>query len=77
VDAVRRALARHGHDDVPVLGILCFTKADLPLFGTGKIRGHRLHHRWPTARELNRSGPLGPEAIATIATELEADFPSA
>jgi hypothetical protein len=77
VDAVRRALARHGHDKVPVLGILCFTKADLPLLGAGKIRGHRLHHRRATARELNRSGPLAPEAIAAIAAELEASFPPA
>jgi hypothetical protein len=74
---VRRVLARHGHDEVPVLGILCFTNADLPLLGAGKIRGHRLLHRRATARELNRSGPLAPEAIAAIATELEAGFPPA
>lgn len=77
VDAVRRTLAQRGHADVPVLGILCFTNADLPLFGAGKIRGHRLHHRRATARELNRSGPLAPEAIAAIAAELEASFPPA
>jgi hypothetical protein len=74
VDAVRRALARHGHDEVPVLGILCFTKADLPLLGAGKIRGHRLLYARATVRELNRSGPLAPEAIAAIAAELEASF---
>jgi Nuclease-related domain len=77
VDAVRRVLARHGHDDVPVHGFLCFTKADLPLLGAGKIRGHRLHYCRATARELNRSGPLAPGAIATIAAELEAGFPPA
>jgi hypothetical protein len=77
VAAVRQALARTGHDEVPVLGILCFTKADLPLLGAGKIRGHRLHHRRATARRLNRSGPLVPEAIAAIAAELEASFPRA
>jgi hypothetical protein len=77
VGAVRRALARHGHDEVPVLGILCFTNADLPLLGAGKIRGHRLYYGRATARELNRSGPLAPEAIATIAAELEASFPRA
>jgi hypothetical protein len=77
LDAVRRALARHGHEDVTVLGILCFTKADLPLLGTGKIRGHRLLYCRATARRLNRSGPLGPEAIAAIAAELEARFPPA
>jgi hypothetical protein len=77
VGAVRRALARHGHDEVPVLGILCFTKADLPLLGAAKFRGHHLHHCRATARELNRSGPLAPEAIAVIATELEASLPRA
>jgi hypothetical protein len=77
VDAVRRALARRGHGEVRVLGILCFTKADLPLFGAGKIRGHRLYYGRATARELNRSGPLAPEAIAAIASELEASFPRA
>jgi Nuclease-related domain len=77
VDAVRRALARHGHDEVPVLGILCFTMADLPLLGAGKIRGHRLYYGRATARALNRSGPLAPEAIAAIAAELEVSFPRA
>ncbi len=73
VDAVRRALARHDHD-VPVHGFLCFTDADLPLLGAGKIRGHRLRYCRATARELNRSGPLAPAAIAA---ELEACFPPA
>jgi hypothetical protein len=77
VDAVRRALAQHGLHELPVLGVLCFTKADLPLLGAGKIRGHRLHYCRGTARELNRSGPLGPEAIGAIAAELEASFPRA
>jgi Nuclease-related domain len=77
VDAVRRALSRHGHGEVPVLGILCFTKTELPLLGAGRIRGHRLHHCRATARALNRSGPLVPEAIGAIAAELEADFPCA
>jgi hypothetical protein len=77
VDAVCRALARHGRDEVPVLGILCFTNADLPLLGAGKIRGHRLLYGRATARELNRSGPLAPEAIAAIAAKLEASFPPA
>jgi hypothetical protein len=77
VDAVRHALTRHGHGEVPVLGILCFTKTELPLLGAGKIRGHRLHHCRATARELNRSGPLRPEAIGAIAAELEAGFPRA
>lgn len=77
LDAVRRALARRGHEEVPVLGILCFTKADLPLLGAGKIRGHRLLYCRATARQLNRSGLLGPDAIAAIAAELEASFPPA
>jgi hypothetical protein len=53
VAAVRKALGDMGHADVPVLGVFCFIKADLPLFGSSEIRGHRLHHRWRVARRLN------------------------
>ncbi len=45
VAAVRHALAGNGHADVSVQGVLCFTKADLPLLGTLKMRGHLLIHR--------------------------------
>jgi hypothetical protein len=31
VSTVRGALVTNGHSDVPVQGVLCFTRADLPL----------------------------------------------
>jgi hypothetical protein len=77
VSAVRTALAQSGKSELPVLGVLCFTKADLPLLGAAEIRGHRLHHSRATARKLNRPGPLDRDAIETIARELEAAFPCA
>ena len=77
VAAVREALATAGRGEVPVSGVLCFTKADLPLLGGTEIRGHRLHHCRGTARKLKRSGPLTPEAIDAIARRLAIDFPSA
>jgi Nuclease-related domain len=77
VAAVGAALAATGRSDVAVFGVLCFTKADLPLLGAGRARGHHLHHPRATARKLNRSGTLGRDAIQTIARELEAAFPCA
>ena len=58
--------------DVPVQGVLCFTTADLPLFGTLKMRGHLLLHRKALAKRLNASGPLGPPAIEALADSLAA-----
>jgi hypothetical protein len=77
VDAVHRALVEAGRDEVPVYGVFCFTKADLPMFGAAKIRGHRLHYVRATARKLNRSGPYEREAIEQIASTLAAAFPRA
>jgi hypothetical protein len=77
VAAVRQALDDLGHADVPVVGMFCFTKADLPLFGSSEIRGHRLHHRRALARKLNQRGPLGAEAIRALADALASAFPSA
>jgi hypothetical protein len=77
VAAVRRVLNDLGHADVPVVGVFCFTQAELPLFGSSEIRGHRLHHRRALARRLNRSGPLGREAIDVLALALASAFPPA
>ncbi|HEX4484590.1 MAG TPA: nuclease-related domain-containing protein [Solirubrobacteraceae bacterium] len=77
VDAVRRALVEGGCGDVPVHGVLCFTKADLPLLGICQIRGHRLHYCRATARKLNRSGPYEKDAIDRIARQLAVAFPAA
>jgi hypothetical protein len=77
VAAVRAALARLGRADVAVEGVLCFTKADLPLLGSAPIRGHRLHYRRALERKLNRPGPLDGEAIDVLARGLAAEFPRA
>jgi hypothetical protein len=73
VSAVRRSLAAMDHADVPVHGVFCFTKAELPLFGA-QIRGHRLHHRRKVIKRLNQNGPLTDESIAEIARGLAAAF---
>lgn len=77
VAAVRTALARAGRSDVPIQGVLCFTNADLPLFGSSEIRGHRLCYGRSLARKLNANGPLSPADIDSLARELASGFPPA
>lgn len=76
VHTVRDALAASGHSDVPVQGVLCFTTADLPFFGT-KMRGHLLIHRRALTKRLNRKGPLQPATIDALARTLATTLPSA
>jgi Nuclease-related domain len=76
VAAVRRALDGSGHRDVPVLGVLCFTEAELPPLGRA-IAGHRLHYCRGVARKLNRRGPISPDAIETLTRILRSAFPPA
>jgi hypothetical protein len=77
VAAVRSALARSGRRDVPVQGAFCFTKAELPLFGSTEIRGHRLCSERSLGRRLNAKGALGDEAIDALARLLASSFPAA
>ncbi len=77
ISAVRRALSASGHPDVPVLGVLCFTKAGFPLLGTLETRGHRLLHRRALAGKLNSKGPLTPAAIDALARALTDALPPA
>jgi Nuclease-related domain len=77
VAAVRSALARNGRGDVPVQGAFCFTKAELPLFGSSEIRGHRLCSERSLGRRLNAKGALGREAIDVLARSLASSFPPA
>lgn len=77
VAAVRDALAAIGRPDISVSGVLCFTKADLPLLGGQQIRGHRLHYGRALTRKLNRRGPLTSEKIGALADELGRAFPRA
>jgi hypothetical protein len=77
VAAVRSALARSGRGDVPVQGAFCFTKAELPLFGSSEIRGHRLCSERSLGRRLNAKGALGGDAIDILARALASSFPPA
>jgi hypothetical protein len=77
VAAVRRVLAGLDRADVPVYGVLCFTKADLPPFGGREIRGYRLRHPRATARRLNRKGPLTVAEIDSLVSNLATALPPA
>ena len=77
VAAVRDALAVSGHADVPVQGVLCFLRADLPLLGTQRMRGHYLLSRRALAKRLGRDGPLDPTLIENIARALANALPPA
>lgn len=77
VAAVRDALGRVGHVDVPIRGVLCFTNADLPLLRTLRIRGHVLLYRKALAARLNADGKLNADEIEAIAHELARELPRA
>lgn len=77
VAAVRAALERSGHPDIPIQGVLCFPTADLPLLGTLKMRGQVLLYRKALAKRLNADGPLQPADIAAIARDLAQLLPAA
>jgi hypothetical protein len=77
VYVIRRVLAGLDRADVPVHGVLCFTKADLPLFGGREIRGYRLRHPRATARRLNRKGPLTVAEIDSLVSNLATALPPA
>jgi hypothetical protein len=76
VSAVRDALA--GTTGPPaVQGVLCFTQADLPLFGTTKMRSHLLLYRKALAKRLNAAGPASAAQIDATARLLAGAFPPA
>jgi Nuclease-related domain len=77
IAAVRAALDRHGHQEIPVQGALCFTKADLPFLRTQKLRGHLLLYRRALAKHLTAAGPLRQEQIEHLARELSVALPPA
>lgn len=65
-------------EDVPsVYGVLCFTRAELPLLGTTRMRGHLLLYRKALAKRLNADGPLDAERIAALARRLATAMPAA
>ncbi len=77
VAAVRDALDRAGHVDVPIQGVLCFTNADLPLLRALRMRGHLLLYRKALATRLNADGSLQPSEIEAIARGLATQLPAA
>ena len=77
VAVVRAALDNSGNPGVPVQGVLCFTKADLPLLGTLKMRGHLLLYRKVLAKRLNADGQLQSDAIGALAHILVQALPPA
>lgn len=77
VAAVRDALVRAGHVEVPIQGVLCFTNADLPLLRTLRMRDHLLLYRKALAARLNADGKLNAEQIVAIAHGLARELPSA
>jgi len=60
-----------------VQGALCFTKGDLPLRRTQRIRGHLVLYPRALAKKLNARGRVTPAAIAEIADQLSVAFPPA
>lgn len=80
VAAIDDALAGHavsGVGTVPVHGVLCFIRAELPLFGTQRIRGHQLLGRRGTVKRLIAHGPLDEGSIRRLAEHLAATFRAA
>jgi hypothetical protein len=77
VAAVRAALGRSGFNEVPVQGVVCVAKADRPLIGTSRMRGHLLLYPRGLARRMNADGPLSPAMIAEVAGRLAAALPRA
>jgi len=63
--------------DVPVVGVLCFTKADLPLLGTMKMRSHLVLYPKAAAKRINAPGPLGETQIRDLAAMLAGALPPA
>lgn len=61
----------------PVQGVLCFTRADLPLFGTTKMRSHLLLYRSALAKRLNARGAFSASEIEATALALATAFPPA
>ncbi len=77
IAAIRDALDRYGHADVPVQGVLCFTNADLPVLRTLAIRGHLLLHPKALAKRLNSNGDLQPIEIELVARTIATELPPA
>lgn len=61
--------------EVPVVGVLCFTQADLPMLGTMKMRSHLVLYRKALAKRINAPGPLSEPQIRELARTLATALP--
>ena len=75
--AVVRATLGEDHGDVAVRGVLCFTRAELPLLRTLTIRSHLLLYRKALGKRINEDGSVPPNAIEHVARKLDAALPPA
>lgn len=57
--------------------MLCFTKADLPLFKTLKMRSHVLLYRKALSTRLLADDPLKPAEIESLADGIGLALPAA
>lgn len=63
---------------IPVLPVLCFVDAELPIIGRLVVRGVPLLSPKGLSKSIREShGPLGPEAVDHIVERLDAALPSA
>lgn len=74
VAAVRDAI---NDPAIPVQGVLCFTKGDIPIVFEETIRGHALLYCKALAKRLNADGPLDATAIDALARRLATTLPAA
>lgn len=72
--AVVRATLGEDHGDVAVRGVLCFTRAELPLLRTLTIRSHLLLYRKALGKRINEDGSVCANVIEHIARKLEPSF---
>lgn len=79
VDAVSSALGSDASwEAVPLLPVLCFVDADLPLVGRLAARGVRIVGPKSLARDIRESGgPVAPAMVELVATHLDAALPNA
>ena len=63
--------------DAPVTGVLCFTKADLPMVSTLKMRSHLVLYRKALAKRINAPGSLSEAQIRELAAALAKALPPA
>jgi hypothetical protein len=82
-EAVCEALSTFQHPgvtgaDIPVISVLCFVNADLPMFGTPRVDGVPLLGSRATARLLRKAiGSLDQDTLAALHRHLAQAMPSA